>query len=77
MLQELPVMTTPTLCANYVHADEQPNYLSTAVTWVKKANSVRRQRLALKRMNQDQLRDIGLSHEMAQREARRPFWDFP
>lgn len=36
-----------------------------------------RQRRALARLDADALRDIGLSVEQAQTEARRPLWDAP
>jgi uncharacterized protein YjiS (DUF1127 family) len=36
-----------------------------------------RQRQALKRLSDTQLSDLGLSHDMAQKEANRPFWDAP
>ncbi|MCC1495116.1 DUF1127 domain-containing protein [Cognatishimia sp. F0-27] len=36
-----------------------------------------RQRRALKRMDADQLHDLGLSRDAADAEAARPFWDAP
>ncbi len=36
-----------------------------------------RQRKALAALEADQLRDLGLTREMAQKEANRPFWDAP
>lgn len=37
--------------------------------------SIYRQRRALAALDADQLRDLGLTREMAQTEASRPFWD--
>jgi len=70
-------MTHSTLCADFEHAQDRPTLLTVAVAWVKKANCVYRQRLALKSMSPSQLDDIGLSYDAAQREASRPFWDLP
>ena len=39
--------------------------------------AVLRQRRALTRLDDRALQDIGLTHSMAQTEARRPFWDIP
>lgn len=36
---------------------------------------LRRERYALRNLSDDMLKDIGLSREVVQREARRPFWD--
>lgn len=41
------------------------------------AFAVRRQRSHLARLEQHELRDIGLSEEAAAAEAHRPFWDVP
>ncbi len=39
--------------------------------------SLHRQRHALGALDQEQLKDIGISKEQATTEARRPAWDFP
>lgn len=36
-----------------------------------------RQRRALARLDENQLADIGLTHDLAQAEAKRPIWDVP
>lgn len=41
------------------------------------ARSIRQQRRALARLDANQLRDIGLTAEAAQNEAKRPVWDVP
>jgi len=38
---------------------------------------IRRQRSQLGRLEQSQLRDIGISPDEAQHEVQRPFWDAP
>lgn len=38
---------------------------------------LRRQRLDLSRLSEDQLLDVGLHRGCADKEARRPFWDAP
>lgn len=40
-------------------------------------HDVWRQRQALKKLNEAQLRDIGVSREQALAESRRAFWDAP
>ena len=39
--------------------------------------ALRRQRARLARLDEDQLRDIGLTRAEADAEANRPFWDAP
>jgi len=39
--------------------------------------SLARQRAALQRLDDAQLRDIGLTRDNVRREANRPFWDVP
>ena len=48
------------------------------VTWLARFNRWRqlsRERHALRHLSDDMLKDIGISREAVQREARRPFWD--
>jgi uncharacterized protein YjiS (DUF1127 family) len=40
-------------------------------------DSLRRQRNDLRNLTDEQLRDVGLTREQAQAEARRPVWDVP
>jgi len=52
---------------------EQPR-----ITWGEKFyrwRQLRRERDTLRHLSDDMLKDIGLSREAVQREARRPFWD--
>lgn len=51
--------------------------LSAALTDLITLLSVTRQRAALARMDNAQLRDLGLTRAEADTEARRPFWDLP
>lgn len=39
--------------------------------------SLYRQRRALARLDDHALDDIGVTRDVAEKEARRPFWDFP
>lgn len=68
-------MTNPTLCLDLETTCETPNLLIVALAWVKKANSIYRQRIALENMSASRLQDIGISRQDAKREAARPFWD--
>lgn len=68
-------MTNSTLCVEFETTCETPNFLTVALTWVKKANAIYRQRIALKNMSASQLQDIGISADDATREASRSFWD--
>ena len=45
--------------------------------FLRRAIAVRRQRIALSRLEPHILRDIGLSAKDAEREAKRPTWDVP
>tara|TARA_R110002051_G_scaffold104963_1_gene177845 strand:+ start:62575 stop:62802 length:228 start_codon:yes stop_codon:yes gene_type:complete len=50
------------------------------LSWLKKLEafaSLARQRRALRRLNAQQLTDIGISKAQASREARKPLWDAP
>lgn len=49
--------------------------LAAAVFWIERQMERRRSRRALLRLNDDQLRDIGLSPCDAYREASRHFWE--
>lgn len=51
----------------------RPSLFATA----RKMADVRRQRLALKRMSDAELSDIGLTRAQAEREATRSVWDVP
>ena len=68
-------MTNSTLCVEFETNCETPNLLTVALAWVKKANAVYRQRIALKNMSTARLQDIGISAEEATHEASRSFWD--
>ena len=45
-----------------------------ALRWLRAASERRRQRLAMAELNDDLLRDIGLTREQARRECAQPFW---
>lgn len=47
--------------------------LATVSNWA----SIARQRHALAQLDSDALADLGLTREMAEKEAQRPFWDAP
>ncbi|HEY5818505.1 MAG TPA: DUF1127 domain-containing protein [Mesorhizobium sp.] len=47
-----------------------PGFCSTLVTWAARY----RQRLDLAELDDDRLRDIGISRHAAQRECAKPFW---
>lgn len=47
------------------------------LTAILRVFALRRQRAALGRMDDSQLRDIGVSRNEAQAEAMRPMWDVP
>lgn len=51
----------------------RPSILSMIAQW----HGLARQRRALARLDADQLKDVGLTAEMAQKEAARPVWDAP
>ncbi|PCI40063.1 MAG: DUF1127 domain-containing protein [Rhodospirillaceae bacterium] len=68
-------MTNSTLCLDFETPRDTPNLLTVALAWIKKANAVYRQRLALKNMSASQLQDIAVSRQDATREASRSFWD--
>ncbi|GGW67612.1 hypothetical protein GCM10007158_30400 [Vreelandella hamiltonii] len=68
-------------CVNERHAlsERQPDVVERRRTpWrvrLARWRQLRRERYALQQLNDDLLKDIGLSREVVQREARRPFWD--
>ena len=68
-------------CVNERHAlsERQPNVVERRrPPWrvrLARWRQLRRERYALQQLNDDLLKDIGLSREVVQREARRPFWD--
>ncbi|WP_445011764.1 DUF1127 domain-containing protein [Vreelandella stevensii] len=68
-------------CVNACHAslERQSNVVERRRTpWrvrLARWRQLRRERYALQQLNDDLLKDIGLSREVVQREARRPFWD--
>ena len=70
-------MTSPTLCTNYTNSYNGVNGITLALAWIRKANSVYRQRKALECMTQRHLDDIGITQYDAEREAKRSFWDLP
>ena len=49
--------------------------VAAVIYWIERQMERRRSRLALLRLNDDQLRDIGLSRCDADREASRHFWE--
>ncbi len=49
--------------------------MNNAVLIVKRRNELARQRYQLSNMDDAQLRDIGISREVAEKEAARPLWD--
>lgn len=51
--------------------------LSSALTDLITLMALVRQRAALSRMDDAQLRDLGLTRREAETEAQRPFWDLP
>ena len=68
-------MNNSTICLELDATCATPNFLTVALTWVKKANAIYRQRAALKNMSTSQLHDIGISAQDATRESSRSFWD--
>lgn len=51
---------------------------STKITWrlkMQRWRQLRRERYALRELSDSALKDIGLSREQVQREARKPFWN--
>jgi uncharacterized protein YjiS (DUF1127 family) len=57
------------------HRHSLSERLATMLFWLERQLERRRSRRALLRLNDDQLKDIGLSRADADREASRPFWD--
>lgn len=47
------------------------------LAWLVHAWEIHRERRALARLDAAMLKDIGLNHREAQREANRSFWDVP
>lgn len=61
-----------------IDESQQISPRSSKVTWRERFyrwRQLRRERHALRHLNDDILKDIGISREAVQREARRPFWD--
>ncbi|HDZ49516.1 hypothetical protein LCGC14_0029660 [marine sediment metagenome] len=61
-----------------IDESQQVSPRSSNVTWRERFyrwRQLRRERHALRHLNDDILKDIGISREAVQREARRPFWD--
>ena len=57
---------------------QQVSPRSSKVTWrerIYRWHQLRRERDSLRHLSDDVLKDIGISREAVQREARRPFWD--
>ena len=48
-----------------------------AILTVTRRNELARQRYQLSNLDDDRLRDLGISREMAEKEAARPVWDDP
>lgn len=51
------------------------SWLARAVAWLELRMEKRRSRRALLELNDEQLKDVGLSRADAYREGIRPFWD--
>lgn len=70
-----------TCCQTIDHQIDEAQQLSlrsSKVTWQERFyrwRQLRRERHALRHLNDDILKDIGISRAAVQREARRPFWD--
>jgi len=69
---------------NFCNVADQPRNRHAAISqartlwrWMCKASQVHFQRRRLARLSPSALNDIGISREVALREAGRPFWDFP
>ena len=54
-------------------APRLPDLLSRLADW----RALRRQRIALSRLDDHRLRDLGITRAEAEREAARPMWDAP
>ena len=50
--------------------------LAYLINWFERAAAVRRSRRALARLDDQMLKDIGISRADAMRESERPMWDF-
>lgn len=53
------------------------NRLKALFVYALRLIEVQRQRGELAKLSDQQLHDIGITREQAEREARRPFWDLP
>ncbi len=68
-------------CSVASHQNEerqQAEQCDKKVTWRERLyrwRQLRRERYALRHLNDDILKDIGINREAVQRESRRPFWD--
>jgi uncharacterized protein YjiS (DUF1127 family) len=58
-------------------AARHPLVLRHFLRWLGLARVIRQHRQALLRLDPHLLRDIGLTQEQAETEARRPIWDVP
>ncbi|MGR2739612.1 DUF1127 domain-containing protein [Billgrantia sp. Q4P2] len=77
-------MRTPVTCYDSsscaVPASDKRDWPLASLLWhwirrVKHQVQLRRERTQLQELSDHQLRDIGLTRQQANREARRPFWD--
>lgn len=57
------------------HRQARPNTLRQYIAWILHGFEVQRTRRALRRLTDDELRDIGVRPEEATREASRRIWD--
>ena len=60
---------------NEVREERLPSRLLRMIEWFQGKHERRRSRNALRRLDDHQLADIGLSREEAEAEASRDFWD--
>ena len=75
----MTTIRTSTTCAPAQHRAQHQAQRRTLrpIAWIKLVFSIRQQRLALKALDTDQLRDVGLTRIQANDEANLPVWDVP
>ena len=60
--------------ASFGHFSE---YVKNSLKFVQKAHMISRERHQLLELDDERLKDLGLTKEQADKEANRPFWDLP